>query len=189
MPARDTRQGALVRSLIAVRVPRVWPTSSTRAGEGVPTSFALRENFSSRSRSSIMSKNCRSRLALGYDTHGYVKRGSTMPSQKPRILLVEDEPLIALFVEELLNDLNCECVGPIKDLPNALHYASNGSFEAAILNLVIDGKNAYSVAEALAGREIPWHRLGRVCRTGHLKLNGKIVRICPSLTGLRISGC
>ena len=79
-----------------------------------------------------------------------------MPSQKPRILLVEDEPLIALFVEELLDDLNCECVGPIKDLPNALQYASNGSFEAAILNLVIDGKNAYSVAEALADRGIPF---------------------------------
>jgi CheY-like chemotaxis protein len=79
-----------------------------------------------------------------------------MPSRKPRILVVEDEPLIALYVKELLDDLNCECVGPIKDLPNAEHYASTGSFDAAILNLVIDGKNAYSVAEALAARGIPF---------------------------------
>ena len=56
-----------------------------------------------------------------------------MPSRKPRILVVEDEPLIALFVKELLDDLNCECVGPIKDLPTAVHSARNGSFDAAIL--------------------------------------------------------
>ncbi len=75
---------------------------------------------------------------------------------KPRILVVEDEPLIAVFISELLDDLGCECIGPIGDLKNGMQQAENGSFDAAILNLLIDDKYTYPIAEVLVARGIPF---------------------------------
>ena len=79
-----------------------------------------------------------------------------MTASKPRVLVVEDDPLIAMLMEQFLHELGCACVGPVLDLPSALNQARHGSFEGAILDLVLGGENAYSVAEALAGRGIPF---------------------------------
>jgi DNA-binding response OmpR family regulator len=76
--------------------------------------------------------------------------------RKPRVLVVEDEALIAVMIEDFLDLIGCECVGPISHLPTALKAAETETFDAAILNLVIGGKNAYAVAEILARREIPF---------------------------------
>jgi CheY-like chemotaxis protein len=73
-----------------------------------------------------------------------------------RILVVEDEVLIAEMVKVMLDDLGCQCLGPITDLAVALVAARTEAFDAAILNLVIGGKNAYAVAEVVAERGIPF---------------------------------
>jgi DNA-binding response OmpR family regulator len=77
-------------------------------------------------------------------------------ARKPRILVVEDEALIAVMIEDFLDLLGCECVGPITHLPTALKAAETEDVDAAILNLVIGGKNAYAVAEILHRRGIPF---------------------------------
>jgi DNA-binding response OmpR family regulator len=69
-------------------------------------------------------------------------------SQKPRILVVEDEPLIAIELEDFLIDHGWECLGPVRDLATAPRYAETQPMDAAILNLILDGKNAYPVAAA-----------------------------------------
>jgi DNA-binding response OmpR family regulator len=79
-----------------------------------------------------------------------------MTASKPRVLVVEDDPLIAMHLEQFLRELGCECVGPVLDLPGALNQARHGSFEGAILDLLLGGDNAHSMAEALAGRGIPF---------------------------------
>jgi DNA-binding response OmpR family regulator len=79
-----------------------------------------------------------------------------VPFQKPRILVVEDEPLVALLVKQYLDDLGCDCVGPVADIQTAEHQARNGTFDAAVLNLRLGGKDAYSVASILAYRDIPF---------------------------------
>lgn len=75
---------------------------------------------------------------------------------KPRVLVIEDETLVAIFVEQLLADLGCEVVGPLADMPTAVHAAETASIDAAILNLVIGGVHAYPVAEILISRNIPF---------------------------------
>ena len=78
------------------------------------------------------------------------------PPAPLRILVVEDEVLIAEMVKGMLDDLGCQCLGPITDLELALAAARADSFDAAILNLVIEGKNAYAVAEIVAERGLPF---------------------------------
>jgi CheY-like chemotaxis protein len=73
-----------------------------------------------------------------------------------RILVVEDEVLIAEMVKGMLDDLGCQCLGPITNLELALAAARTESFDAAILNLVIGGENAYAVAEVVAERGMPF---------------------------------
>ena len=73
-----------------------------------------------------------------------------------RVLVVEDEALIAVLVTDYLRDLGCVCVGPYARLPEALHAAKTAPVDAAILNLVLQGQHAYEVADILAKRNIPF---------------------------------
>jgi DNA-binding response OmpR family regulator len=72
------------------------------------------------------------------------------------VLVVEDEPLIAMLVTDYLRDLGCACIGPYARLSEALQAAKTAPVDAAILNLVLQGQHAYEVAEVLAKREIPF---------------------------------
>ena len=74
----------------------------------------------------------------------------------PRILIVEDEPLIAQILEDWLEELGCEVVGPARSVEAALNHVANDSFQAAILDVkVIDGVT-YEVGDALKARGIPF---------------------------------
>ena len=73
-----------------------------------------------------------------------------------QILVVEDETLIAIYLEGLIRELGCVCVGPIATLADAIAQAQTAVVDAAILNLIVDGQPAYAVAEILARRGIPF---------------------------------
>jgi two-component SAPR family response regulator len=73
-----------------------------------------------------------------------------------RILVVEDEMLIAMAIEELLQASGGEIVGPVATLERALKLAWEETFDAAILDVTIRGGKVYPVAEALLARGIPF---------------------------------
>ena len=73
-----------------------------------------------------------------------------------RILLVEDEMLVSMLLEDLLTDLGCEVVGPVAQLGRAVDLATVASFDAALLDLNVDGTEVYPVAHILAERGIPF---------------------------------
>ena len=72
-----------------------------------------------------------------------------------RVFVVEDEPLIAMIVEDALLASGCEMVGPFAQLGEALEAAHRGDFDCAILDLNIRGGFSYSVAILLAERGCP----------------------------------
>lgn len=78
------------------------------------------------------------------------------PQTNPRILLIEDEYLIAAMVTDMLADLGCVCIGPIAKMDEGVQAAKSVACEAAIINLVIEGRHAYEIVEALAARDIPF---------------------------------
>lgn len=75
---------------------------------------------------------------------------------RPRVLLVEDEFLVAMMVEDMLGDLGFEVAGIAQNLSAAENAATSGSFDAAVLDINLNGAMSYPVAEILARRHIPF---------------------------------
>lgn len=75
---------------------------------------------------------------------------------KLRVLVVEDEPLIAMTVEDTIEMLGFEMVGPVAHLETALELAANGDFDCAILDINIRGGNTYALADLLRARGCPF---------------------------------
>jgi two-component SAPR family response regulator len=73
-----------------------------------------------------------------------------------RVLVVEDETLIAVLIEDILGAMQCEIVGPTGKLETALELARDGVFDIAILDVTIRGGKVYPVAEQLLARGKPF---------------------------------
>jgi CheY-like chemotaxis protein len=73
-----------------------------------------------------------------------------------RVLLVEDEPLIALALEDELRDLGCEVVGPAFSLAAAVQLAGDATLNGAILDVNLGGQKVYPAADLLAARNLPF---------------------------------
>jgi len=68
-----------------------------------------------------------------------------------RILIIEDESLIGLFLQDTLQEIGCEVVGMVSRLEEA-ERAISASFDIAILDVNLNGSRTYSIAEALDKR-------------------------------------
>lgn len=73
-----------------------------------------------------------------------------------RVLVVEDEFLIAMIVEDVLAGLGCQVVGPVGGLEPAKQLARDESLDAAILDVNIHGGQVFPVAEILLARRVPF---------------------------------
>lgn len=73
-----------------------------------------------------------------------------------RVLVVEDEFLVALGLEDNLRSLGCAVVGPISSLSAALAAAAHEKVDAAILDVNLAGEAVYPAASILADRGIPF---------------------------------
>lgn len=76
-------------------------------------------------------------------------------STRHRILVVEDEVLVAMLIEDMLSELGHEAVTH-SGLDDALAAARGGGFSGAILDVNLDGVPSFPIAEELMTREIPF---------------------------------
>jgi CheY-like chemotaxis protein len=74
----------------------------------------------------------------------------------PQVLVVEDEPLIAMLVEDWLAELECQTVGPAATAEDALTLIGGTKIDGAILDVSLDGRDSFAVAAALRERAIPF---------------------------------
>jgi CheY-like chemotaxis protein len=72
-----------------------------------------------------------------------------------RILLVEDEALIAVTVEQMLGDSGAEVVGTAATLDEALALCAGAACDAAVLDVNLGGALVFPAADVLARRGIP----------------------------------
>ncbi|HEY2178547.1 MAG TPA: response regulator [Caulobacteraceae bacterium] len=73
-----------------------------------------------------------------------------------RVLLVEDEAMIAMLLEDMLADLGCEVVGPAYAVGHALELANAPeAIDVAILDVNLGGAPVFEVADALRARRVP----------------------------------
>jgi CheY-like chemotaxis protein len=73
-----------------------------------------------------------------------------------RILLVEDESVIAMLLEDMLTQFGHEVVGPAARVGKAVEMAQHETLDFAILDVNVNGEEVYPVAAALAARGIPF---------------------------------
>lgn len=79
-----------------------------------------------------------------------------LPFAGLRVLVVEDQMIIAMEIEEVLGALGCVIAGPVGKLAAALQMAREGAFDAAILDVNLDGEMVFPVAAILLERRIPF---------------------------------
>ena len=73
-----------------------------------------------------------------------------------RVLVVEDEVLVAWLLEEMLAELECMVVGPAVRVSQALAMVGTEAIDLAILDVNLNGEKSYAVADALAARRVPF---------------------------------
>ena len=73
-----------------------------------------------------------------------------------RILIVEDEFLVALQLEDDLKTLGGETVGTYGDLKSATDAARREEFDVAVLDINLNGRLVYPLADELAARGVPF---------------------------------
>ena len=72
-----------------------------------------------------------------------------------KVLVVEDEPLIAFDIASMLDSLGCDTVGPVARLSDALSIVETETFDCAILDINVRGGYITPVAEILLDRHVP----------------------------------
>ena len=73
------------------------------------------------------------------------------------ILIVEDEPLIAMMLEDFLDSLGHEVVGTCDSVEEALAHVERGGFDVAIVDVQLkDGERCWPVADRLAEAGTPF---------------------------------
>jgi len=74
-----------------------------------------------------------------------------------RVLVVEDDTLVSLFLEALLEAVGItHGVQMAQTMDTAVWLAQSGTFDVALLDVYLNGTPSFEVAEALATRGIPF---------------------------------
>jgi DNA-binding response OmpR family regulator len=73
-----------------------------------------------------------------------------------KVLLVEDEGLVALMIEDILDDLGYELVASVPSLERARALASVAEIDFAILDVNLAGEYSFPAARILRERDIPF---------------------------------
>ncbi|WP_210529435.1 response regulator [Rubellimicrobium arenae] len=73
-----------------------------------------------------------------------------------RILVVEDEMIVAMLIEDILTDLGATVVGPAARVNRAIELLSAEPVDAALLDVNLAGEVTTPVAEELRRRGIPF---------------------------------
>jgi CheY-like chemotaxis protein len=73
-----------------------------------------------------------------------------------RVLVVEDEMLLALDLEEALHREGSQVIGPAGNLRQAMQLAEGDAVDAAILDVNLAGEPVFPVAKLLLARRIPF---------------------------------
>ena len=103
--------------------------------------------------SSVLSPN----IMASASTRAVQQAPKAGSSERPyRILVVEDSFLVVTLLEEIFKDLGWQSVGPATRVVDALELARTGVYDAALLDVNLNGEMSWEVARVLAERGVPF---------------------------------
>jgi CheY-like chemotaxis protein len=77
-------------------------------------------------------------------------------ASRPKILVVEDEALVALEIEDVLRNADFEVLGPARSVAQALKLLNASKCDAAVLDIRLGNDTSQPIAESLLNRQIPF---------------------------------
>jgi CheY-like chemotaxis protein len=78
------------------------------------------------------------------------------PAMLPQVFLVEDETMLAMLIEEMLQDLDYSIAFHASTLEAGMTFALTGQYDLAILDINIIGGTSFPIAAAIEQRGIPF---------------------------------
>ncbi|MEO7564411.1 MAG: response regulator [Sphingomicrobium sp.] len=81
---------------------------------------------------------------------------SAAMAERTSILIVEDEPLIAMMLEDFIDSMGYRVVATCDTLGEALEQVEQGGFDLAILDVHLNGETVWPLAERLSAEKIPF---------------------------------
>jgi CheY-like chemotaxis protein len=79
-----------------------------------------------------------------------------MTLEGTRVLVIEDEAIIAMTAEDMLEELGCVLAGTAGTLAEAMAAAERGGFDVALLDINLNGHESLPVAEKLKESGTPY---------------------------------
>ena len=73
-----------------------------------------------------------------------------------RVLVVEDEAMIAMLAEDMIDMAGCQLAGIASSLAEGLAAAERHDFDVAMLDVNLDGQNSGPIADRLNERGLPF---------------------------------
>jgi CheY-like chemotaxis protein len=92
----------------------------------------------------------------GQQGNDMTETGAAQGLAGKRILVVEDEVIVAMLIEDILSDQGATIVGPAARVAKALELLGEGDVDAAVLDVNLAGEMTTPVAEELRRRGIPF---------------------------------
>src|SRR5262245_24927674 len=81
------------------------------------------------------------------------KRGTGLAGR--RVLIVEDEAMVSALIEMIIGEAGYSALGPVATLERAFEIIEHERFDAALLDVRVNDRDVYAVADILSTRGIP----------------------------------
>lgn len=73
-----------------------------------------------------------------------------------RVLIIEDKSMVTMLLQDMLADIGCEVAGFAFRYPDALTKSTSLLFDAAILDVNLNGQHTFPIAEAIGERGLAY---------------------------------
>ena len=73
-----------------------------------------------------------------------------------KILVVEDEALVAMLIQDMLEEIGCRVMGVASRLSQAVEQAKSLAIDAAVIDVNLNGQTTSPIAEELVRRGVPF---------------------------------
>ena len=87
---------------------------------------------------------------------------TVVDGSRPRVLVVEDEPLVALDIAQVLRDADFEVLGPVRSVAPALSLIEESGCDAAVLDINLGGETSEPIAWKLLAKGIRFVTLSAI---------------------------
>lgn len=156
----STREGTLFLNWTESGGPHVVPPA--KLGFGTKIISSLGGGRRGRTQFNWRASGLHFTLELRYEDSAHRPNGHAhdarvvRPNRDSRLLLVEDELVVGLFMQDLLKAIGYRPTDPIGRLSEAINAATNERFEGAILDMNLNGEIVYPLAELLTQQRVPF---------------------------------